>query len=139
MTPESMRGKLKVSSTFNRPEDVAGDAVTVRGEVQRRFGLIANGLAISTAGMESTARGRMDGTRYVPLKDNVLLPLADVEHRHRRQQCSRIRMLGILINRFALGDLDHLAEVHDGDPMADMFDDSKVMRDKKVRQMHLLL
>ena len=48
-------------------------------------------------------------------------------------------MLGVLIDGFTLGDLDDLSEVHDRHSMADMLDDSQIMGDEKVRQMHFLL
>ena len=48
-------------------------------------------------------------------------------------------MLGVAVNRVALGDLDHFAEIHDRHSMADMFDDAQVVGDEQISQMHLLL
>src|SRR6516225_6093748 len=58
---------------------------------------------------------------------------------HRRQELSRIGMLRRLEDRLAGAELDELSEIHDGDAMADLFDDGHVVRDEEIGQTLLRL
>ena len=121
------------------PEHMARNAMTISGKVQRRLDLITDRFAIGATGMKRTTRGWMDGTGDIALQNGSLFFPAGVGHGHSGEQRPGIGMLGVLIDGFTLGDLDDLAEVHDRHSMADVLDDSQIMGDEKVRQMHFLL
>src|SRR5437763_17186384 len=48
-------------------------------------------------------------------------------------------MLRIPVQRLAGGRLDDLSEVHDGDPIAQVFHDGEVVGDEQIREIELLL
>ena len=47
--------------------------------------------------------------------------------------------IGVAIDLLSRSDLDHLAEIHDGDPVGDVPDDREVVRDEEVREAELVL
>ena len=48
-------------------------------------------------------------------------------------------MQWFLVKLFTAGGLDNFSQVHDGNTVADVFNDTQVVRDKKVGQIELLL
>lgn len=81
----------------------------------------------------------MDRAGDVALEHGAFFLSADIGDGNRRQQSSRVGVLRIPIDRIALGDLDHLAEVHNRHSMADVFNHPEVMGNEKVGQVHPLL
>src|SRR5438132_587464 len=138
-TRSSHAARTEVSSALDRPKDVARHPMIFRVEVQRGYYFITKILPVGAAGMKSAAGRRINRARHVALGNDVLFLAACVKHRYRGQQCPRIGMLGVLIDRIALGGLDNFAEIHDSDPVANMLNDSQVVGDKKIREVHLLL
>ena len=96
--------------------------MTVCAELQRRFLLIANRFAVRTARMKTTTRRRMDRAWDVTLQNRSFFLAANIGNGNRGEQSPRVRMLGVPVDGFALGDLDDLAEVHDRYSMADVLD-----------------
>ena len=62
-----------------------------------------------------------------------------VDHRHRREQRVRVRVPRAREELVGRRDLDDLAEVHDGDPVAHVADDREVVRDEEVGEPQLVL
>jgi hypothetical protein len=81
----------------------------------------------------------MDRAGDVTFKNGPLFFATRIGDGDRRQQSPCVGMLCILIDRIALGDLDDLAEIHDGDSMADVLDHPQVVGNEKVGQVHLFL
>ena len=59
--------------------------------------------------------------------------------RNRREKRLRVGMKRFLVDALRVAELDHLAEVHDGDAVGDVLDDAQVVRDENVRQAKLAL
>jgi hypothetical protein len=110
-------------------EDLAGDG---------RFETAA-GFGDGTAGMKGTSFGRMNRGRDIAGQDDAAAAGAGVEGWHGGDQG-----LGIGVSRQA-GDgagragFDDVAEVHDRDAVAEMFDHGKVVSDEQVSQAALFL
>src|SRR5215475_3271505 len=58
---------------------------------------------------------------------------------NRREQRTCIRVLRRREERCRRSDLDDLAEVHHGDPCADVFDQPQIVRDEEIRERETLL
>src|SRR5439155_6330732 len=56
-----------------------------------------------------------------------------------REQRLRVRVQRGVVERLAVGDLDDLAEVHDGHAVGDVAHDRKVVGDEQVRETKLRL
>ena len=94
---------------------------------------------VGAASVEMATRGRMHGTRDVSFENDPLFADIRVGHRNSREQRNRIRMQRGSVKVFVSGDLNNSSQVHHGDPIADMFNNSQVVSDDDIRQLELLL
>src|SRR5947209_3681814 len=67
------------------------------------------------AWVEVAARRRVGGVRYLTWERSALLAQARIRLGHRREERRGVRVERAAEERVALGELDHLAHVHDGD------------------------
>src|SRR5262245_17165339 len=89
---------------------------------RRRFGSAAR-VHVGTAGVEMTARRRIDRARYIALENDALaLSGTRLWDRHRGQQRLRVRMKRHLKETLALRHFDNAAKIHDGDAVRDVLD-----------------
>ena len=89
--------------------------------------------------MEAAPWGRVDRARHIPRQNGARPSCSGVGDRHGRQQRFGVWVLWRLEQRRPRGDLDDLAEIHDGNAVADVLDHAKIMRDEKVAQPEFLL
>ena len=108
---------------------------------ERRLDLGANLGRVAAARMEPAAARRVDRARHVPLEHDPLALRGQVRIRHRdgREQRLRVRHDRPLVQLLGRRQLHELAEIHDGDPVADVADDAEVVGDEDVRQLELVL
>ena len=118
---------------------MARDPVAARAELQLGLHLVAEFLAVGAARMEAAPRRRVDRARHISLQDDPLLLTIRIRDRNRREKRPGIGVLGIPVNRLAIGDLHDFAQVHDRYAVADVFDHPKIVRDEKIGEVHLLL
>jgi len=74
--------------------------------------------------MESAARRGPEGAGNVPLQDDPLALLPGLGKRNGRKEGHGIGMPGGIEELIPRSQLYNLAQVHDRDPVADMFDDA---------------
>jgi hypothetical protein len=113
--------------------------MAVRFHLQRRLLVGADLLRQRASSAEAAARGRVDRARHVAGQDDALPLLARRRLGDGRQQRHRVRVLGVAVELCRGGQLDDLAQVHDGDPVADVADHRQVVSHKEVRQVELPL
>jgi hypothetical protein len=104
---------------------------------ERRLDLCTDGLREGAAGPETTSRRRVRGTRDVAAKNDALAGAVGIEFRDRGDERLRIGVEWHLRNRRRGPELDDLAEVHDGDAVADVRDDREVVGDEQVGELEL--
>ena len=107
------------------------------GPAQDRFLGPTDFSGIRASRPEYTPGGPVDGTRDVAFEKNPLLavPGMRVGKRHGRKQRVGIRVMMGEIDFPAAGQLDQLAEIHDGDPVTDVPHQPKVMGDEQVGEV----
>src|SRR5262249_41733503 len=103
------------------------------------------GLAASFDGqratrMEHAAGRRIHRARHLTLDSPVLAPFLDrrIGDRHGLEQCPRVRMQRIAVQLITVGELDHLAKVHDRDTMAQVTDNAEIMGNEEVGEVELV-
>src|SRR5436190_16685668 len=94
---------------------------------------------IGTARMKAAAGWRRNGTRHITGKNDALFNGARVRLWHGRQERFGVWMLWISEQRAFVRELNDFAEIHDRDAMTDVLDHGKIVRDKQVRELHLVL
>src|SRR5438876_12257583 len=87
---------------------------------------------IGAACMESASGGWIDRAWYVALEDDAFAFGLGIGQGHGREERLGIGVERVREERLLFRQLDDLAEIHDGDAMADMLDDGEVMSDKEV-------
>ena len=108
-------------------------------ELQLRLHLVADILAKRTARMKAATRRRMDRARHVSLKDHPFFLAIRIGNRNGGEKSAGIRMLRVLVNLVAGGDLHDLSQIHDRHPVADMLDHSEIVGNKKIGEMPFFL
>src|SRR5918999_4423581 len=88
----------------------------------------------SAAAARSAALTLRQGMTELPTRGLPLLHRPWVRHRHCREKRLRVVVLRIRVDLFRRSDLDQLAAVHHGDPVAHGADDGEVVRDEEVGQ-----
>src|SRR5688500_15664137 len=85
------------------------------------------------ARVEDTAPRRPQGARHVTGKDDAfaLSLQRRVRDRYCGEQRLRVWVQWVVVDLVAVGKLHQLAEVHDGDPVADVAHDCEVVSDKQ--------
>src|SRR5665213_4592339 len=108
---------------------------------QRGLFFGADGLRLPAARPEAAAGWRVRRARHVALEHDPLAApaLPRLLDRNRRQQGLRVGMRRLLVDLMLRPDLDDLAEIHDGDAVADMPNARQGMRDEDVRQAEVPL
>jgi len=101
---------------------------------QRRLLLPADTGRVEAAGMETASTRRVDRTWHVARKHDALPAVAgtDLRDRHRGEKGLCIGMHGALIKLVGWGELDDLSEIHNGDPIGDVTDNTQVVCDEHV-------
>ncbi|EAU65581.1 conserved hypothetical protein [Stigmatella aurantiaca DW4/3-1] len=89
--------------------------------------------------VERTPRGGRQRRRHVPLKQDALLPVLRIGHRHGRQQGLGVRVAGVAVQLRGLRQLHDLPQVHHRHPRGDVLHDLQVMRDEEVGELQLPL
>ena len=111
------------------------------GFYELRLALFAFFHAVRTAIVKITARTLRVGRRHVAFQyDTLALPLDfRIGDRNGGKQRFRIRMERIRVEVFIAARLDDFSEIHDGNPVGNVFDDRQIVRDKQIRQFHFFL
>ena len=102
------------------------------GERGALYGALLGGVA--AAGTERAAGRHIERTRHVAGEDDAL-PLARglrIRDGDGGEQRLGIRMDGVLVQIVRVRNLDHLAEVHDGDALRDVMDDEQIVRKNNI-------
>jgi hypothetical protein len=103
---------------------MATDKVFRHDFTQNRFFGRAFINGVSTTRVEVTTTGWMRRVGDLTLEDNRFGSMARVGLGYRRQEGLGIRMLGVDEQLFRPRTFDQFPNIHDGDPVADMFDDT---------------
>ena len=84
--------------------------------------------------MKDAARRRIEGARQLSGKNPVraLRIGPRIGHRDGVEQRRRIWMQGRVEQRLAVAEFDDPAEIHDGDPVAEMPDQAEIVADEQV-------
>src|SRR3989442_4724777 len=91
--------------------------------------------------METASTRRVDRTWYVA-REHDALPAVAVAHlrdRHRREKRLCIGMHRALIEPVGRGELDDLSQIHHGDPIGDVTDNTQVVCDEDVGEAEAFL
>ena len=94
---------------------------------------------IGATGMKAAPRGNLDGTRHVTGENNAFPLDGGVRHRNGCEQRLGVRVQWIAEELTGRRDLDDPAEIHHGNPMADVLDHGEIVRDKQIRQAEFAL
>jgi len=89
--------------------------------------------------MKRAACGRMDRRRQVAGQNDARALRSRFKLWHSRDQSLRIRMLGLADDGFGVCHFDDFAQIHDHNPVAEVFDYGQVMGDKEKSYTVLLL
>ena len=95
--------------------------------------------SVGAARVEVAAGRRIRRARDLAFQYVGLFADLRIGNRHRLQQGRSVRVLGIAEQFLGLGQLDHLADVHDRHAVGDVADDAEVVRDEEVREAELFL
>ena len=90
--------------------------------------------------MEHAAGGRVQRAGHLALERLVRALRLDprVRDRHRREQRPGVGVQRIVEELVRFGQLDHLAQVHHRDPVAEVVDDAQIVGDEEVGELELL-
>ena len=99
----------------------------------------ANLLRKRAAGVETAAGWRVERAWHIPLQDDLLALEIRVRDWNGRHQGLGVGMKRVLVQLYTVGQLDYLAQVHHGDPVADVLDYAHIVSDKEVGQVELAL
>ena len=89
--------------------------------------------------MEVAARRAVNGAWHVTFEDMALARERWIGNRYRIQQADGVGMLRVGKQLLSARCLDYAAKVHHRHPVADVFDNCKIMGDKKIRNAELSL
>lgn len=89
--------------------------------------------------MEVAAAGGIDGAGDFPGEDDAPGDLHRVGRGGGREKGLCVRVAGVFVELDAVGDFDDFAQVHNGDAVAEMFDDGEVMGDEEVGEFQFVL
>lgn len=90
---------------------------------------------------EGATTGRIEWRRDFSLQDNAFIFPYDIgiRDRNRRKQGNGVGMKRVLEEFLRGSKLYHMAEVHDGNAVRDVFDDQEVVSDKQVGKVQFFL
>src|SRR6266446_2511339 len=89
--------------------------------------------------MEAATRWWIQRAGYLARQLDALGTHRGVDCRNRGEQRARVGMAWISIDFVTVRNFDDLAEIHNRDTLADVFDHSQVVRDEEIGQVQLLL
>ena len=95
--------------------------------------------AVRAASCERAANLIPDGARDIAGEGQTLFFIKGAFRRDRGEQRLGVRMLRIRVDSLRSVELHDTSQIHDHDPVADVFDDAEVMRDENISQVKLLL
>ncbi len=72
--------------------------------------------------VKTTSRRWVEGARDIAFYDLSLSDHARIGNGHSRQQCLRVGMSGVAVNFVSGGHFHNLPQIHDGHPVAHVFD-----------------
>src|SRR6185312_14223047 len=133
--PGSGAGQLEL------PGEVAGRPVA-RARLRERRGLgAADVLRVGAARVERAAGRRVARVRHLALRAYAPAPaaLARVGIEDGREERLGVGVLRARVDLRRLRQLDDAAEIHDGDPLAEVVDHAQVVGDHEVGQVALRL
>ena len=108
-------------------------------EIRHAFGAFV--ARVRAAGAEGAAARRVQRARDIAGEHDALVGAGDLRIRDRDggQKRLGIRVQGMVIDLVGVGQLDHLAEVHDGDAVGDMAHDQQIVGDEQIGQAEFFL
>jgi hypothetical protein len=83
-------------------------------------------------GMKTAAWRGFQGAGNIAAEDNTPRFVFDVRDWNAGQQGVGVRVQGVLEKILRFGQFDHLAQVHDGQAIADVFDHQEMVGDEKI-------
>ena len=113
--------------------------MSVSGVDEFRDLLFAALRAVRAAACERAADLIPDRARDIAGERQALFFLKRAFRRDRGEQSLRVRVLRICVDAFGGVELHDAPEVHNHDPVTDIFDDAEVMGDEHIGQVELLL
>src|SRR6266567_2820653 len=130
---------LTVRHRDRRFAQVTRDPMRRHGFLEDRFLDAASIESIGAAGMKAASRGNLDRAGHVTGQNKPFSLDGGIRHRNGREQRFGVRVQRIAEQLPGRCDLDDPAEIHHGDPMADVLDHGEIVRDKEIRQAELAL
>jgi len=101
--------------------------------------MVAHILDVAAAGRETTAARQVHRAWQVPSDDGAHVAPPRIDNGRRCQQRLCVGMSRPIEDAARLSQLHDLAEVHDGDAIAQVFHNAQIVRNEEVRESHLLL
>ena len=89
--------------------------------------------------MEATTRWRIQRAGHLARQLDALGTRSGINCRNRGEQCARVGMAWVGIDFVTVRNFDDLAEIHNRNTLADVFDHAQVVRDEEIGQVQLLL
>jgi antitoxin component HigA of HigAB toxin-antitoxin module len=138
---ETLQERLFLFGSYRKPLFVqpAGDKVPVPIILEGRLLLTANIHRLRAAGMEAAAFRRVERAGHIPREDDAFALDRRVRDGDSGHQCLGIGVHRVTEQFLARGQFDHLAQVHDRDPVGDVLHNAQVVGDEQVRQVELTL
>ena len=136
---ELLRALRVARGPGRRFAQVARDQVCGQRFLQHRLLDSAAIERIRATRVEAAAGGKLDRTGHIAGKNDALAPGGRIRHRDRGEQRFGVRMQRIAEQLARRRDFDDPAEIHHGDPVADVLDHGQIMRDEEIREAELAL
>ena len=95
--------------------------------------------AVRAAACERAADLIPDRARDIAGEGQAFFFIKGAFRRDRGEKCLCIRVLRICVDSLGGVELHDTSQIHDHDPVADVFDDAEVMGDENISQVKLLL
>ena len=101
----------------------------------RRDLLRANSSSVSASWVEAASRWDMNRAGNIPLEQIIFLVAQRIGNRCGRQERFGIGMERVSIQRLVAADFGDASQIHDCNPVANMSDDTQIMRNKYIREI----
>lgn len=129
--------RLTFDEGIDTIREVAGSEATWLFLFERRFDLRADRLRDRATCVETTAARWVDRARHITSEQDALTANSGVRNRGSREQRGGVWVQRHVVQLARRSHLDELAEVHDADTVADIFDDWQIVGDEEVSQAKL--
>ena len=130
---------MRLGSRRRIVQEARRELVPPSGRQQLRIDLVAGLEALRATRVEPAAGRHLGRVGQLAAQELALAPTAGRRDRHRRHQRLRVRVLGALDDVLRSAELDHSAQVHHRDPVAQRPRQAEVVGDEQQRQLALLL